>query len=70
MRAPAGYTVQYWDGSTWRDAEDPRKTPEPPAGGQFNEVRFRKFKASRVRVVFTHQPRVRSGLSEILVWPE
>ena len=47
-----------------------RKTPEKPAGSQFNEVRFAAVKASKVRVVFTHAGKARSGVSEIFVWKE
>ncbi len=70
VRAPESYTVQYWDGSRWRDAENQKKTPERPAGGQLNEATFRKVTASKVRVVFTHAGKSRSGLTELSVWAE
>jgi hypothetical protein len=70
VKAPAGYNVQFWDGDKWRDAAGQKKTPEQPAGGQYNEVVFQKVKTSRVRVVFVHQEKARSGVSEILVWSE
>ena len=41
-----------------------------PAGGQFNEVRFATVKASKVRVVFTHAGKARSGVSEVFVWDD
>ncbi len=47
-----------------------KKSPEKPAGSQFNEVRFDRVKASKVRVVFTHAGKARNGVSEILVWNE
>ncbi len=70
VQAPTSYMVQFWNGKSWQDAKDQKKTPEMPTGGQFNEVRFAPFEASRVRVVFTHRGKSRSGLSEILVWAE
>jgi hypothetical protein len=70
VQAPASYTVQYWDGGRWREALEQRKSPEKPVGGQINEVRFRKVKATRVRIVFVHKGKVRSGLTELLVWPD
>jgi hypothetical protein len=69
VQAPARYDVQYWDGTGWREVAAARKTPEQPAGGQLNEVVFEPVKTARVRVVFTHRDRARSGLTEILVWP-
>ncbi len=70
VRAPASYDVQYWSGSRWVDAAGQKKSPEQPVGGQWNEVRFRKVKASKVRVVFVHKNKARSGVSELLVWAE
>ena len=35
-----------------------------------NTVTFPKQTASKCRVVFTHQGKSRSGVSEILVWKE
>lgn len=70
VQAPMSYTVQYWDGSAWRDVAEATKRPEAPAGGQWNEVRFRPVKSAKVRVVFTHRGRSRSGVSEVLVWRE
>jgi hypothetical protein len=60
--------VQFWDGSAWKDAAGQKKSPETPAGGVRNTVTFAQVKAAKVRVVFTHQGKARSGLSEIEVW--
>jgi hypothetical protein len=70
VRAPASYTVQFWDGARWRDAEGQKKTPERPAGGRWNEVRFNAVRTPKVRVVFEHNGKARSGLTEILIWKE
>jgi hypothetical protein len=70
VQAPARYDVQFWDGARWQSVADAQKTPDEPAGSQFNEVRFRKVRASKVRVVFTHRGSARSGLSEIFIWPQ
>jgi hypothetical protein len=70
VQAPARYDVQFWDGKAWRDVVQPKKTPEKPAGSQFNEVRFERVQASKVRVVFTHAEKARSGVSEVFVWKE
>jgi hypothetical protein len=68
VRAPARYEVEYWDGGAWKPVTGATRTPEKPAGGQFNEARFDRVKASKVRVVFTHAGKARSGVSELLVW--
>jgi hypothetical protein len=70
VRAPADYRVQIWDGTAWRDAENQKKQPAEPVGGHYNEICFRPVQTAKVRVVFEHRGRARSGVSEILVWPE
>jgi hypothetical protein len=70
VQAPASYTVQFWDGNAWQEARNQTKSPEKPAGGQINEVRFSPVKTSKVRILFTHRGRARSGLTEIFVWRE
>jgi hypothetical protein len=70
VQAPTKYEVEYWDGKAWRVVAGAKKSPEQPTGSQFNEVRFDRVKASKVRVVFTHAGKARSGVSEILVWNE
>jgi hypothetical protein len=68
VQPPQKYEVEFWDGKSWRPAAGVRKSPEKPTGGQFNEVRFDRVKASKVRIVFTHAGKARSGVSEIFVW--
>jgi hypothetical protein len=70
VQAPAKYTVQYWDGSAWQDIPEQKKSPETPAGGVRNTVTFPQVKTTKMRVVFTHKDKARSGLSEIELWPK
>ena len=68
VQPPTKYEVEYWDGKDWKPVTGARKSPENPTGSQFNEVKFDRVKASKVRVVFTHAGKARSGVSEIFVW--
>ena len=70
VQAPAKYTVEYHDGQAWREAARQVRSPAAPVGGQINEVRFTPVKARRLRVVFTHKGKARSGVTEVLVLPE
>jgi hypothetical protein len=70
VQAPEKYQVQFWDGSGWQNVPEQKKSPETPAGGGKNTVNFPRVMASKVRVLFTHQGKTRSGLSEIEVWQE
>jgi hypothetical protein len=69
VQAPEKYAVQSWDGSAWQDVAGQKKSPEAPAGGVRNTVTFPPLQTAKVRVVFTHKGKARSGLSEIEMWP-
>ena len=68
VQPPTKYEVEFWDGNGWKPVTDAKKTPEKPRGGDHNQVRFSPETASKVRVVFTHAGKARSGVSEIYVW--
>jgi hypothetical protein len=68
VQAPAGYTVQYWNGGAWVDATGQVKTPAAPRGRDLNVVRFDHVVTNQVRVVFTHPPGSTSGVTEFEVW--
>lgn len=68
VQPPARYDVEYWDGQAWRGVAESKKSPEAPTGSRLNDIRFAKVRASKVRVVFTHQGKSRSGVSELMVW--
>lgn len=70
VQPPTRYDVQFWDGKGWQDVQGAKKSPEKPTGGQFNEVRFPTVKAGKVRIVFTHAGKARSGVSEVMVWSD
>ena len=70
VQPPSKFEIEFWDGKAWKPVTNAKKSTEKPVGGQFNEVRFDRVKSSKVRVVFTHAGKARSGVSEMLVWNE
>ncbi|RSM87989.1 hypothetical protein DMH04_09755 [Kibdelosporangium aridum] len=60
---PAMYQVQYLNGSTWVTLPG-HKTPAVPRSN-YNRVQFPAITAQRVRVVMTHQPGLKTGLTEV-----
>ncbi|MCU0702597.1 MAG: discoidin domain-containing protein [Fimbriiglobus sp.] len=70
VQPPTQYTVEVWDGNAWKLVANPKYSPEKPTGSSFNEVRFDETTASKLRVVFTHAGKARSGVSELFVWKE
>jgi len=70
VQAPASYAVQTWDGHVWVAATNPRKDPQKPTGGKINSVTFTPVVTRKIRVVFVHQGKSRSGLTELEAWAE
>lgn len=64
---PAMYQIQYFDGTTWITVPGQAKTPAAPRAN-YNRVRFPAITAQRVRVVMTHQPGLRTGLTEVKIF--
>ncbi|MDT0446571.1 galactose-binding domain-containing protein [Streptomyces johnsoniae] len=64
---PASYTVQYLDGSRWRDVGSAVRSPAMPRANH-NEVRFEEVTTTAVRAVLRHQPGTAGGLKEIQVF--
>lgn len=70
VQPPASHKVQYWTGDTWRDVKNQASRPEQPTGNMANTVTFDRVTTSKIRVVFTHDGKARSGLTEIEIWRE
>jgi F5/8 type C domain len=68
VQPPTSYVIQHWHGTDWHDVANIKKSPEQPAGSQWNEARFDPVKSAKVRIVFTHRGQSRSGVTEVLVW--
>jgi len=70
VQPPSKYEVEFWDGKWWQPVANAKKVPDKPTGSQLINVRLDRVKASKVRVVFTHAGKARSGVSELLVWAD
>jgi hypothetical protein len=68
VQPPARYELEFWNGTAWMPIKHKAMLPAQPTGSQINEIRFDRVTASKVRVVFTHAGRARSGISELMIW--
>jgi hypothetical protein len=69
VAAPAAYRIETWDGAGWVAVAESARTPETPAAWALNTVELEPVEASRLRVTFTHDGAMRSGLTELRVSP-
>ena len=68
VRAPKAYQLEGWNGKEWLPIPDQIKKPATPIGSMANTVTFKPVSLDKLRVVFTHDGRARSGLTELEVW--
>lgn len=67
VQPPQSYAIEAWTGTAWQPVANPAFTPGQPTGGVANTARFDRVTTRKVRVVFTHRGKARSGLTEIEV---
>ena len=70
VQPPTRMRVEVWTGDAWIEAKRQIARPEVPAGGMANTITFAKVNTAKVRIVFTHKGRARSGATEIEIWRE
>ena len=68
--APLRFEVETWDGSAWIPISGATRTPEAPTGRRVNTLSFAPRDIRKVRIVFTHAPGGKTGISEVEVWGE
>jgi hypothetical protein len=67
VQTPSSYTIQILKGTTWTDVQNIHKSPAALRGSSENTATFAPQTSTRIRVVFTHKGKARSGLTEIEV---
>ena len=70
VHAPTQMRVETWNGTAWVEAKQQVADPKLPAGSRANIITFSKVTTSKLRIVFTHKGKARSGATEIEVWRE
>jgi hypothetical protein len=68
ITAPERYVLEYWDGQKWLAVPGQARVPEKPAGHRANVISFPKREVQKLRVVFTHGPAGKTGLTEMEAW--
>jgi len=66
--APAAYRVEAWREGAWAPVAERSRVPERPTAWALNTVELEPVETSRLRVVFTHDGALRSGLTEVRVF--
>ncbi len=70
VQPPTDYDIQTWQQNAWKPVEGLDRSPKKPTGNQWNSARFNPVSASKVRILFTHNGKARSGVTEVMVWNE
>ena len=67
---PAKYEVETWDGGSWIALTETSRAPAVPMGRKANLISFLPQDIRKLRFVFTHSAKGKTGLSEIEAWGE
>ena len=70
VQAPKSYATEYWTGADWHAVVDPVCVPLKPMGGMLNSMTFSPVMTAKIRVVFTHNGKARSGVMELEAWEQ
>jgi hypothetical protein len=68
VQTPLSYSVQYLKGKEWKEVDKIQKSPVELIGSSENIGTFVPVTASKIRVVFVHKGKARSGLTELEIW--
>jgi len=70
VQPPADYTLQYFTTGEWREIPGQKKSPATALGNTANTVTFTRIRTDKLRILFTHRGKARSGVSEVELWRE
>ncbi len=68
VQPPEKMRVETWTGTGWLEAKQQVAQPKIPSGGRANTITFTQVKTDKIRVVFTHKGKARSGATEVEIW--
>ncbi|MBE0674507.1 MAG: discoidin domain-containing protein, partial [Bacteroidales bacterium] len=70
IRAPEKYTLEYWDGTSWKEIPKQKREYKAPVARKGNAVTFSRLSTSRIRVLLVPKVNFNVGISEIEAWGE
>jgi hypothetical protein len=70
VQRPIQYEFEIWRDDKWQPITDVKRTPDEPAGSQWNSATFARVSTSRLRIHFMNRGQARSGVTEVMVWNE
>jgi hypothetical protein len=68
VQVPSVYPIEIWTGEGWKAVDVVDRSPEKPAGSPWNSATFEPVVSLRLRIVFAHSGRARSGVTEVMIW--
>lgn len=70
VQAPLNYDIEVWLEEKWQTLSEVKRSPEKPAGSQWNSATFKPQRSSKLRIQFTNRSPARSGVTEVMVWAD
>jgi hypothetical protein len=70
VQAPSDYVIEGWIDDKWKALSNQIKSPPQPTGNMANVLKFDPVALRKIRILFTHNGKARSGLTELEIWKE
>lgn len=70
IKAPVNYTLEYWDGTDWKEIPGQKRQYKTPQARKGNSITFEKLATSKIRVLLYPEKDFNVGISEIETWGE
>jgi len=70
VQAPSDYVIEGWIDGKWKALFNQEKFPPEPTGNMANVLKFDPVVLTKLRILFTHKGKARSGLTELEIWKE
>jgi hypothetical protein len=70
VQPPSDYAIEGWIDGKWKALSNQAKSPPEPTGNMANALKFDPVVLTKLRILFTHKGKARSGLTELEIWKE
>ncbi|MFI1773475.1 MGH1-like glycoside hydrolase domain-containing protein [Thalassobellus citreus] len=68
IKAPKKYTLQYWNGESWKEIPNQTRQYKTAVGRKGNAIIFPELNTSKIRVLLVNKDNCATGISEIEAW--
>lgn len=69
VQLPTSYRLEQWKDGAWTPIKETSREPSVTTRGVPNRIFFDAIRTQKLRIIFEHNPKAKTGVSEVLVFP-